>query len=164
MIYHGNQIIVGNMRPRSTNPATCQNPRCNFYLMQDGKDIIKQGRNANGHQLYRCLHCGKTFVETRNSPAYRRHLPGPEICKICGLSIQKLGHREIERITGHHRDTIGRLLMDLSKNPQATTRYLLYSMKFTKNEIDELLKIVSKSKNGRSPAGDSPNGGKEAQE
>lgn len=37
---------------RSYNPITYQNPICDFYLLEEGKDLIKNGKNHAGSQQY----------------------------------------------------------------------------------------------------------------
>ncbi len=97
-------------RPRSQVDAVCQNPRCRFYLKEEGKDIIKSGKYATGHQRYYCHHCDTYFMETKGTPLYRKHLSEEEIINVCKHLVEKNGVRSIERLTGHHRDTIGVLL------------------------------------------------------
>ena len=52
-------------------------------------------------------------METKGTPLYRKRLSG-EIINICKHLVEKNGVRCIERITGHNRDTIGRLLGGLT--------------------------------------------------
>jgi transposase-like protein len=133
-------------RLRSVNEITCQNPKCGYYLKEKGKDIIKRGKNRAGHQLYRCLHCGCTFSETILTPLYRKRLSEQEITRIIRLLVEKNGVRSIERITGHHRDTIGRLLEDLAEHAQQVNSTLLRGLDLTQYEMDELWTTVKKSR------------------
>ena len=98
-------------RPRSKIDITCQNPECKYFFVESGKDIIKRGKNRAGHQQYYCNHCCRWFVETANTPLYHKHLSKSEIINICKHLVEKNGIRSIERITGHHRDTIGNLVV-----------------------------------------------------
>ena len=133
-------------RPRSIVYVTCQNLRCKYYLKEKGKNIIKRGKNRAGHHLYKCLHCGKTFCETKSTPLYRKHLSEQEITKICKLLVEKNGIRSIERITGHHRDTIGRLLEDMAEHAEQVNRTLLCELNLTQYEMDELWTTVKKNR------------------
>ena len=101
-------------RPRSKIDISCQNPKCKYFLIEEGKDLLKRGKNRAGHQQYYCNHCSTWFVETANTPLYKKHLSKPEIINICKHLVEKNGIRSIERITGHHRDTIGNLVEDLA--------------------------------------------------
>lgn len=133
-------------RPRSTTKITCQHPKCKYYRKEKGKDIIKRGKNRADHQLYKCLHCGHAFSETILTPLYRKHLSEQEIIKISKLLVEKNGIRSIERITGHHRDTIGRLLEDLAEHAEQVNKTLLRKLDLTQYEMDELWTTVKKNR------------------
>jgi transposase-like protein len=133
-------------RPRSKNDITCQNPDCEFFLKEEGKDILKRGKNRAGHQQYYCNHCRKWFVETANTPLYHKHLSKSEIINICKHLVEKNGIRSIERITGHHRDTIGRLIEDLALHAEKVNSILLQDVKLEQFEVDEMWTFVKKNK------------------
>jgi len=103
-------------RPKGKIKVVCQNNRCRYYLKEDRKDIIKSGKYRTGHQRYYCKHCKSYFMETKGTPLYRKRLSEKEIINICKHLVEKNGIRSIERITGHHRDTIGRLLEDIAEH------------------------------------------------
>src|SRR5665647_2234330 len=133
-------------RPRSIIPVTCQNMQCRYYLKEKGKNLIKHGKNRAGHQLYKCLHCGHIFSETILTPLYRKHLSEEEIMKISKLLVEKNGIRSIERITGHHRDTIGNLLEDMAEHAEQVNKTLLCKINLTQYEMDELWTTVKKNR------------------
>ena len=132
--------------PRSVVAVTCQNIQCRFYLKEKGKDIIKYGKNRAGHQLYKCLHCRHFFSETKLTPIYRKHLSEEEIIRISKLLVEKNGIRSIERITGHHRDTIGNLLEDVAEHAEQVNKTLLCNLNLTQYEMDELWTTVKKNR------------------
>jgi len=133
-------------RPRSINRITCQNLKCKYYLKEKGKDIIKRGKNRAGHQLYKCLHCGYNFSETILTPLYHKHLSEDEIIRISKLLVEKNGIRSIERVTGHHRDTIGRLLEDMAEHAEEVNNMLLSKLGLSQYEMDELWTTVKKNR------------------
>jgi len=133
-------------RPRSISPVTCQNTQCRYYLKEKGKDIIKYGKNCACHQLYKCLHCNHFFTETILTPLYHKHLSEEEIMRISKLLVEKNGIRSIERITGHHRDTIGNLLEDMAEHAEHVNKTLLHDLNLTQYEMDELWTMVKKSR------------------
>jgi hypothetical protein len=91
-------------RPRGLIEVVCQNPDCDYFQKEDGKDIIKRGPDAKtGHQRYYCYHCRKFFMETKGTPLFNKKLSESEIINICKHFVEKNGIRSIERITGHHR-------------------------------------------------------------
>lgn len=124
----------------------CQNPRCRLYLKEKGKDIIKSGRYSSGHQRYYCKNCETFFMETKGTPLYRKRLSEDEITLICKHLVEKNGIRSIERITGHHRDTIGRLLEDLAEHAAEVNDMLIRNLKVGQYELDEMWTIVKKSR------------------
>jgi len=133
-------------RPRSKTDITCQNTRCKFYLKEDGKDILKRGKNKAGHQRYYCNHCHKWFLETSNTPLYHKHLSKKEIISICKHLVEKNGIRSIERITGHHRDTISRLLDDLANHASFVNDILLNDIEVGQFEVDEMWSFIKKNR------------------
>jgi len=139
-------------RSRSKIDITCQNPKCRFYLKEKGKDIVKRGKNHAGHQQYYCNHCSKWFVETANTPLYHKHLSKDEIINICKHLVEKNGIRSIERLTGHHRDTISRLLEDLAEHAAFVNEFLIQELELTPIECDELWSFVKKNKRKLSQA------------
>lgn len=133
-------------RPKGEIKVVCPNPRCRYYLEEEGKDIIKKGKYPSGHQRYYCKHCKTYFMETNETPLYWKHLSKEEIIRICKLLVEKNGIRSIERITGHHRDTISRLLEDLAEHAEAVNDILLKEVKLSPIEVDELWSAVKKNK------------------
>lgn len=133
-------------RPRGKAEVTCQNPRCRYYRKENGKDIIKKGKNSKGHQRYFCFRCNTYLVETSGTPLYRKHLPESEIVNVCNHLVEKNGIRSIERLTGHHRDTISRLLEDMAEHAEAMNDYLIKKLKLTPLECDELWSMVKKNR------------------
>jgi transposase-like protein len=133
-------------RPRSKIEITCQNPKCRYFLKEEGKDILKRGKNRAGHQQYFCNHCQKWFVETANTPLYHKHLSKSEIIQICKHLVEKNGIRSIERITGHHRDTISRLLEDVACHAEMMNDFLLHEVKLGQFEVDEMWSFIKKNR------------------
>ena len=85
-------------------------------------------------------------METKGTPLYRKRLPEAEIIQICKLLVEKNGIRSIERITDHHRDTIGRLLEDMAEHAEQMNEYLIENLGLTPFECDELWSIVKKNR------------------
>ena len=125
--------------------VVCPNPECEYYLKVEGNAIIKRGKYKTGHQRYYCKHCGKFFMDTIGTAVYRKHLSGDEIKLIYRLFIEKNGIRSIERITGHHRDTISHLIRDTVKN-QKTEEYLVKQIGLTDDECEKLWILLAKKR------------------
>lgn len=139
-------------RPRGEISVVCPNVNCGFYLKERGKDIIKRGFNDAGHRQYFCFHCHKYFVETAGTPLFRRRIPKQELIRICKLLVEKNGVRSIERITGHHRDTISSLLGSMAEHAAKMNDFLLREVELGEMEVDELWTFVKKNKRKLSPA------------
>jgi transposase-like protein len=134
-------------RPRSEINVVCQNPRCTQYLREKDKAIIKKGKyKTTKHQRYLCLNCNTFFMETKGTPLYRKHLTEPEILNICKHLVEKNGVRSIERLTGHHRDTIGILLEDMAEHAQNVSAYLMKNLGLSQFECDEFWTFVKKKR------------------
>ena len=133
-------------RPRGGNAVTCKNHSCRYFRREKGKDIIKRRRNRAGHQLYKCLHCNHTYSETLLTPLYHKHISENEIIRICKLLVEKNGIRSIERITGHHRYTIGRLLEDLAENAEYVNETLLRSIPLDQNGMGGVWTMIKKNR------------------
>jgi transposase-like protein len=134
-------------RPRQAdNNTTCQNLHCRYHLKEKDKNIIKHGKNRAGHQIYKCLHCSTYFTQTKNTPLYRKHLTEQQITNICKHLVEKNGIRSIERLTGHHRDTIGNLLEDMAEHATEVNDYLMKNLGLSQYECDELWSFVKKKK------------------
>ncbi len=111
-------MLCDNMaRPRSEINITCQNPSCNYCLVEKGKDIVKRGENKAGNQQYFCNHCRVWFVETANTPLYHKHIKLPEIVYICYLLSCNDSIRSIAKVINRDRNTICHLLDNLVVNP-----------------------------------------------
>jgi 2-iminoacetate synthase ThiH len=85
-------------------------------------------------------------METKGTPLYRKQLSESEIINICKHLVEKNGIRAIERLTGHHRDTIGRLLEDMAEHAEQVNNRLIKNLGLTPFECDELWSIVKKNK------------------
>ncbi|MCJ7689378.1 MAG: hypothetical protein MUO60_08665 [Clostridiaceae bacterium] len=132
-------------RPRGEINVVCQNEECRFHLKEEGKDIVKRGKYRTGHQRYFCHHCKTFFMETKGTPLYRKHLSKSEIINICKHLVEKNGIRSIERITGHHRDTISHLLEDLALHAEMVNSILLQEVKLEQFEVDEMWTFINKN-------------------
>jgi len=125
------------MSVENQHETVCPNPECEYYLRAEGKAIIKRGKYKTGHQRYYCKHCGKFFMDTVGTAVYRKHLSGDEIKLVYRLFLEKNGIRSIERITGHHRDTISHLIKDTVRNKK-TEEYLVKKIGLTATECEKL--------------------------
>lgn len=123
----------------------CQNSECSHFLVESGKHIVKKGFNSAGHQVYMCRYCNGNFVETINTPLYYKHLDPEEIELIGKLANEKVGIRATERITGHHRDTVSRVLKDLASHAEFVEDLQVKELEAdAEHEVDELWTFFKK--------------------
>ena len=138
-------------RPRGKIDVVCQNYSCKYYRKENGKDITKSGVYKTGHQRYLCHHCDTFFMETKGTPLYRKHMTEKQIIEICKHLVEKNGIRSIERITGHHRDTIGNLMVDIGEHAKSMNEYLIKNLKLSQMECDEFWTFLKKNKRKLTP-------------
>jgi transposase-like protein len=139
------QLIDYIMTVENPSETVCPNPECEYHHRAEGKAIIKRGKYKTGHQRYYCKHCGKFFMDTVGTAVYRKHLPGNDIRLIYRLFLEKNGIRSIERITGHHRDTISHLIRDTVRN-QKMEEYLVKQIGLTACECEKLWATLEKKR------------------
>lgn len=84
-------------------------------------------------------------MDTKGTSVYRKHLSAYEIRLIYRLFIEKNGIRSIERITGHHRDTISHLIKGTVKT-QKTEEYLVNQIGLTASECEKLWGLLEKKR------------------
>jgi len=133
-------------RPRGEINVVCPNKTCTHYRKETGKDIIKRGKNCAGTQMYYCLHCKKYFVETSDTPLYRKRLSMQQIEVICKLLVEKNGIRAISRITGHNKNTVSDWLEDIAEHAVQVQNFLIHDLGLSAYECDELWTSVKKTK------------------
>lgn len=73
-------------------------------------------------------------------------MPRDEVVLICKLAVEKLGIRAIERVTGHHRDTVSRVLRDVADYAGALNDEVLKNIASGAFEVDELWTTVEKKR------------------
>ena len=85
-------------------------------------------------------------MQTKGTPLYRKHLTEQQITNICKHLVEKNGVRSIERLTGHHRDTIGNLLEDMAEHATELNDYLIKDIGLSQFECDEIWTFIKKKK------------------
>lgn len=138
-------------RPRSEIKAVCQNKSCSHFRKEEGKDIIKKGKNYAKHQRFLCQHCMVVFVNTKGTPLYRRRLSERKIKKICEELMETKGIRGIARTLHVHRDTIGSYLSAFAEHATEMSEYLTKNVGLSAHEFDEFWTFVKKNKRKLSP-------------
>lgn len=138
-------------RPKSKNKAICQNRACSYHQKEQGKDVIKKGKNYAKHQRFLCRHCQVIFVETKGTPLYRRRLSERKIKKLCEELMETKGIRAIARTMKIHRDTVGSYLSAFAEHATELSKYLTKNVGLSEHELDEFWTFVKKNKRKLSP-------------
>lgn len=73
-------------------------------------------------------------------------MPKEDVLLICRLFVEKNGIRSIERITGHHRDTVTRVLKDVALHAGMLNYEVLKGVEAGRFEVDELFTMVEKKR------------------
>jgi len=134
---------------KKANPEEhfCPNKECSNYGKKGlGNNIIRKGYDRKGKQVLKCKICGKKFAMTNNTIFYHRHLSEEDIILICKLLVEKNSIRAIERVTEHHRDTIGGLISDMAAHCREVTDLLIKDIGLREAEVDEMWSFIKKSK------------------
>jgi len=133
-------------RPRKNHKVVCQNNKCDFYRIQNGKDIISKGTNKAGHKQYKCLYCDTYFTDTKGTPMFNLKTSEKKVKKICLEFMEGSGIRSIERKVHIHRDTVGSIIDKLGKHANELTNYLVHDLKLSTIEVDELFATIQKKR------------------
>ena len=82
----------------------------------------KHGHDRKGNQRFRCLDCGKTWVEETVKPLGDMRISMKQATKALGMILEGMSIRSTERLTGLHRDTICDLILDGRRELPAAAR------------------------------------------
>ena len=134
------------MRKARKLDIACPNKSCRAYNKICLLNIVRNGRQPNGTQKYKCTDCGRNIVRTINTPFFHKHLNKKEIINISKQFVEKNSFRGVARATGHHLDTIRSLASDVAEHCEAATDFLLHDVKLGTHEIDEFWNFVKKNK------------------
>jgi transposase-like protein/IS1 family transposase len=77
-------------------------------------DTVKCGKDASGYQRYRCGDCRKKFTEPHALAG--KQISMAETVRLLSMLLEGMSVRSCERLTGIHRDTILRLMLDAGEN------------------------------------------------
>lgn len=104
----------------------------------------RHGRDRNGNQRFRCLDCGKTWIERQPRPLGEKRVSIEDAKLALRLLVEGNSIRSTERITGLHRDTICGLLVYFGQACQELMDRRMRGLKLTHLEFDEQWTYVFK--------------------
>lgn len=110
-------------------------PNCNSLPKKHGKD-------RKGNQRFRCLACGKTYVEAKDKPLGEMRLSEEKALLCLNLLVEGNSIRSTERIANVHRDTILNLLEVVGKKCLWIQENLVTGVKVADVQADEIWAFV----------------------
>lgn len=124
----------------------CQNKVCKCFNQKGLKNIIRNGKKANGTQSYKCTECGQQFVRTRGTIFYHKKLSTKQVANICRHIPETNSLRGVARETQHNKNTICAYTNLIARNCEQFNNFLLNDVKLGTHEIDEFWSFVKKNK------------------
>jgi transposase-like protein/IS1 family transposase len=112
------------------NCDSCQNPTKKF------------GKDRKGQQRYRCLTCGKTFIEPKVKILDNMILAEGKALAVLSHLVEGCSVRSTERLTGVHRDTILDLLNVAGRKCEALMTKMICGLKVQDVECDEVWQYI----------------------
>ena len=134
------------MRKARKLDMACPNKKCKTYNTKGLLNVVRNGKQPNGTQKYKCTECGRNFARTINTPFFHKHLPKEEIVMICKMLSEKNSFRGIARITNHHLDTVRSVGAVVGEHCKKFNEYFITELKLTPIEVDEMWSFVKKKK------------------
>jgi len=133
------------MQTVENNTAATSCPNC-------GNAAKRFGRHRNGLQRFRCLACRKTFTEA-HTPAFRIEdlLATDQGRMAIQLLVEGCSVRTTERVSGLHRDSILRLLIEAGKRCEKLMDRMIRDVPATDVQTDEIWGYVGKKEGHKRP-------------
>lgn len=103
---------------------------------------IKWGKDRAGNQRFRCRDCGATFADRPVRPLGNLRIDMDRAVLVLSLLTEGSSIRSAERITGHHRDTITRLLVFAGSKCESLLNRLVQGVEAKDVQADELWSFV----------------------
>jgi IS1 family transposase len=104
--------------------------------------VKRHGHDRYGNQRFRCILCGKTWIEEKPKPLGQKRLEKAKAVLCLRLLLEGNSIRSTERITGVHRDTILGLLEMLGRRALLYWQTKMQNLPATDVEVDEIWDYV----------------------
>jgi len=115
-----------------------------------GADAIRWGKDRSGNQRWRCRPCKRTWGDLPARPLGPMRLSVERAVLVLSFLVEGSSIRSAERVTGHHRDTIMRLLALVGGKCEALLDRLMVGLELKDVQADEIwtfCKMKQKTKN-----------------
>ena len=116
----------------------------NFICETCKAECVKFGTHRNGLRRFRCQTCKKTYTEAHQKPLGEMTLPMDKAVLVLKLLVEGASIRSIERITEVHRDTITRLMVQVSEKCEKIMAKYVRNIAVEDVECDEIWAYVGK--------------------
>ena len=126
--------------------VVCLNSKCRCFNKKGMKNIVRNGKRANGSQNYVCRDCGTAFVRTKGTIFYNKKLKKKDIINIATHIVETNSLRGIARETKHNKNTICNYVSLIAKHCEQFNDILIKDLKLGVHEIDEFWSFVKKNK------------------
>jgi transposase-like protein len=123
---------------------TCQNPTCDYFMLEVGKRIRRNGHNSAGNQQYHCRHCNAYFIETRHTPLFHSRLERSQVEELARACAENISIRSVSRITKLDRGTISRYSRIFGKHAELINENHTTNISQGECEMDEIWSYVRK--------------------
>jgi transposase-like protein len=133
-------------RKRRVLDVVCLNPQCKCYKKEGLKNVVRNGKRANGTQYYLCRECGVSFVRTKGTIFYNKRLKKKDVAEICRHLVETNSFRGVARQTKHNKNTICSYVDLIAKHCKQVNDFLLKDIKLGTHEVDEFWSFVKKNK------------------
>jgi transposase-like protein/IS1 family transposase len=110
-------------------------PNCNSLAKKHGKD-------RNGNQRFRCLACGKTYIEPKDKPLGNMYLSEEKAIQCLKALVEGNSIRSTERMTDVNRNTILSLIETVGKKCLWIQENLVKNVKVSDVQADEIWAFI----------------------
>jgi transposase-like protein/IS1 family transposase len=107
-----------------------------------GGSAIRWGKDRQENQRWKCKSCGVTRTDAPASPLAPMRLPMDRAVLVLSLLVEGMSIRSAERISGHHRDTITRLLVLAGRKCERLLDTLVKGVEVEDIQADEIWGFV----------------------
>lgn len=131
--------------------VVCLNADCRCYNQKGLKNIVRNGKRANGTQNYKCTECGVSFVRTKGTIFYHKKLKKKDVVNICKHLVETNSLRGVARQIGYNKNTVCSYVELIAQHCEQVNDMLIKDVKLGTHEIDEIWTFVKKNKKKLSP-------------
>jgi IS1 family transposase/transposase-like protein len=103
---------------------------------------VRNGKDRKGYQRFKCLLCGKRFVDRGVKPIGDMRISIKAATAALNMILEGLSIRSTERITGVHRDTLCDLVLTVGENCQALLDARIQAVEAKDVQVDEIWSFV----------------------